>query len=226
MRYDTVFLDVDGTILWVNFDLEGYVKDVSPYARNGELTVENAAEPVWDGLREHMNHNVHYPTEEELEGFKVRNAAVTARKLEVDASPEMLVRVTDERLSFNPYPESESVLQELKDMGLTLCVVSNWDAQLELVLEGLGWTGYFDAVVASAKVGVEKPEAEIFETALEVCGAERGRTVHVGNDPVSDVAGAAACGIDRVLVSRKGEEVPEAVAVIPDLRPLPGLLRE
>lgn len=224
MRYDTVFLDVDRTLLWVDLDLEGYVEDLSPYARNGELTVENATGPVREGMREYIEKNSLYPTEVELEGFKARNAAETARKLEVDASPETLVRVTDERLSFNPYPESEGVLRELKDMGLTMCVVSNWDVQLESVLDGLGWLPYFDAVVASAEVGIEKPEAGIFEAALELCGAQRSRTVHVGNDPVSDVAGAAARGIDAVFVGRKGEEAPEAVATIPDLRPLPGLL--
>ena len=42
MRYDAVFLDVDGTLLWVHLDVEGYVKDLAPYATNGSLTVERA----------------------------------------------------------------------------------------------------------------------------------------------------------------------------------------
>ena len=44
MRYDAVFLDVDGT-LWVHLDVEGYVKDLAP-ATNGSLTVERAKGPV------------------------------------------------------------------------------------------------------------------------------------------------------------------------------------
>ena len=39
MRYDAVFLDVDKTLLWVDVDVEGYVKDLAPYATNGPLTV-------------------------------------------------------------------------------------------------------------------------------------------------------------------------------------------
>ena len=40
-RYDAVLLDVDGTLLWVDLDVDGYVEDLSPYAEgNGGLTRE------------------------------------------------------------------------------------------------------------------------------------------------------------------------------------------
>lgn len=42
-RYDTVFFDVDGTLLWVDLDVEGYVEDLAPYSHAGELTVEPEA---------------------------------------------------------------------------------------------------------------------------------------------------------------------------------------
>ena len=46
MRYDAVFLDVDGTLLWVDVDVEGYVEDLASYTTNGPLTVERANGPV------------------------------------------------------------------------------------------------------------------------------------------------------------------------------------
>jgi putative hydrolase of the HAD superfamily len=117
-------------------------------------------------------------------------------------------------------------MEELVNMGLPLYAVSNWDVRLESVLDGLGWTGYFSGIVASAMLGAEKPEKTIFEEALRRAGVPRDRVVHVGNDPVSDVRGAASCGIDAVLVDRKGGlEAPEAVATLPDLRGLPALVR-
>ena len=113
-------------------------------------------------------------------------------------------------------------------MGLPLYAVSNWDVELEEVLEDLGWTRYMSGIVASALVGIEKPEKEIFEEALSYAGLaeRRDRVVHVGNDPVSDVRGAHACGIDAVLIDREGDlEAPEAVAVFPDLCGLPAFVR-
>lgn len=226
MRYDTVFLDIDGTLLWVDMDVEGYVADLAPYSGNG-LSAEDARGPVWKGLRRHIRQNINYRTEKDLADFKRQTAAETARDLEIQAPPEVLRQTADRRVVFNPFEESERVLDELRSMGLPLYVVSNWDIQLEGVLEDLGWTRYFEGIVASAVIGVEKPEPGIFEEALRLSGRaeEREKVVHVGNDAVSDVQGAVACGIDAVMISRSGASAPEAVATLPDLSGVPDVVR-
>ncbi|HSL01459.1 MAG TPA: HAD family hydrolase [Rubrobacteraceae bacterium] len=224
-RYDAVFLDVDGTLLWVKLDVEGYVEDLAPYARNGRLTVERAAPPVRESMRRHIKENVKHRTEEALASFRCRNARETAAELGIDAPVDVLMEVAERRTSFRPYPESETVLRRLKAMGHGLYVVSNWDIQLVRVLEDLGWTRFFDGVVGSAVLGVEKPAPDIFEEALSVAGVEREKAVHVGNDPVADVRGASEVGIDTVLVARdQSLDAPEATFVIRDLTGLPELL--
>jgi putative hydrolase of the HAD superfamily len=226
MRYDAVFLDVDRTLLWVDVDVEGYVEDLAPYAGNGSLTVEEARGPLLESLQKHINENINYPTEEELAEFRRENARETAESLGLDAPVEILDEALERRLRFDPYPESEEVMEELVEMGLPLYVVSNWDVALEGVLEDLGWSRYFSDIVASAKVGSEKPAGGIFEEALRVAGVSPDRVVHVGNDPVSDVRGASSCAIAAVLIDREGDlEAPEAMAILPDLRGLPALVR-
>ena len=225
-RYDAVFLDVNETLLWVDLDIEGYVRDLKPYAANGSLTVDQAEGPIWESLRRHISENINYPTEEELAVFRRENARAVADSLGLDAPAEVIDRVMDRRILYNPYPEAEAVIEELKGIGLPLYVVSNWDVALTTVLDDLGWTRYMSAIVASAKVGSEKPDDNIFEEALRVAGLPRDRVVHVGNDPISDIQGAAAAGIDAVLIDRKGGiEASEAVAILPDLRGLPPLMR-
>ena len=226
MRYDADFLDVDRTLLWVDVDVEGYVEDLAPYVGNGSLTVEEARGPLLESLQKHINENINYPTEEELAEFRRENARETAESLGLDAPAEVLDEALERRLRFEPYPESEEVMEELVEMGLPLYAVSNWDVALEGVLEDLGWSRYFSDIVASAKVGSEKPAGGIFEEALRVAGVSPDRVVHVGNDPVSDVRGASFCGIDAVLIDREGDlEAPEAMAILPDLRGLPALVR-
>lgn len=136
------------------------------------------------------------------------------------------MEVSDRRTLFNPYPEAERVMTELGQMGLPLYVVSNWDLLLKRVLDDLDWTHFFAGVVASAAVGAEKPDPRIFERALDLSGARRDRVLHVGNDPVTDVEGATASGIDAVFVDRKGLEAPGAVAIMPDLGGLPRFVRD
>ncbi len=226
MRYDAIFLDIDGTLLWVDLDVEGYVEDLAPYSNNGELSAERVSGPVWESLRRHIRENIQHRTEKDLAGFKRRNAEITAAELGIEVPLEILTEVAERRISFNPYPESEDVMQELRAMGLPLYAVSNWDIQLAMVLDDLGWTNFFDGVVVSALIGVEKPEGEIFEEALRVSGAERERVVHVGNDPVTDVRGASEAGLDTTFVDRRGvAEVPGATYVIPDLSGLPEIVR-
>ena len=190
------------------------------------MTVEKARGPFRESLRRHIDENINYPTEEELAEFRLRNARRTVQALGVEASAEVLIEVLDRRIHFNPYSESEEVMEELTRMGLPLYVVSNWDVVLEGVLDGLGWTRYFSGIIASAKVGSDKPAKGIFEEALRMSGVPRSRAVHVGNDSIAEVWGAASCGVDAVLVNRKGVlEAPEAVVVIPNLSWLPALVR-
>jgi putative hydrolase of the HAD superfamily len=228
VRYDAVFLDVDKTLLWVDVDVEGYVEDLEPYSTNGTLTVEEACEPLLESLHTHISQNINYPTKEELAEFRRENARKTAEALGLDAPTDVLKEVLERRLIFRPYPESEEVMEELLAIGLPLFVVSNWDVALEGVLENLGWVRYFDGIVASAKVGSEKPERVIFDEALRLAGLaeRRDRVVHVGNDPVSDVEGAISAGIDAVLIDREGDlQGPEAIVTLADLRGLPAFLR-
>jgi putative hydrolase of the HAD superfamily len=225
VRYDAVFLDVDGTLLWVDLDVQGYVEDLAPYADDGKLTAEAAAGPVWKSLHRHIRQNIEHRTTEALARFKLRNAEMTAGELGISAPSEVLTDVADRSISFNPYPEAREVLEELKSLCVPLYVVSNWDIELEKVLDDLGWTEYFDGIVGSATLGVEKPEREIFDEALRLSGVPAGRAVMVGNDPVSDVRGASEAGVDTVYVARRDREAPEATYVLPDLRGLPGIVR-
>ncbi|CAN8305243.1 unnamed protein product [Cochlearia groenlandica] len=83
----------------------------------------------------------------------------------------------------------------LKDAGVKMAVVSNFDTRLRKLLKDLNVIDMFDAVIVSAEVGYEKPDERIFKYALEQIGVEANRAVHVGDDEVADKDGANAIGI-------------------------------
>jgi putative hydrolase of the HAD superfamily len=124
-------------------------------------------------------------------------------------------------IHFEAFPDAAPVLRELRARGLRLVVVSNWDCSLESVLERIGVLGLVDAVVASAVVGIAKPDRRIFDAALREAGCEPGAALHVGDSPANDVAGATAAGIRAVLLDRSGTGGPDAIS---SLRDLPALL--
>ncbi len=102
------------------------------------------------------------------------------------------------------YPEAFSVLKQLKDKGVKVGAVSNWDSRLPQLLHGLGLAPLLDVVVVSALEGVEKPNPEIFSRALQRLGVSAAEATHWGDSPLDDYRGAQACGIFPVLIDRHG----------------------
>ncbi|KAK9063569.1 hypothetical protein SSX86_017439 [Deinandra increscens subsp. villosa] len=84
----------------------------------------------------------------------------------------------------------------LKQSGVKLAVVSNFDTRLRKLLQDLDIIDVFDAVIISSEVGYEKPDAKIFETALDQINVEAAKAVHVGDDQKADKLGANAVGIN------------------------------
>ena len=66
----------------------------------------------------------------------------------------------------------------------------------------------FDGHVNAAMAGAAKPARPIFDAAVEVGGARRAETVHVGDHPLYDVHGAREAGLRAVWVNRNGMEWP------------------
>ncbi|XP_042500854.1 haloacid dehalogenase-like hydrolase domain-containing protein 3 isoform X2 [Macadamia integrifolia] len=84
----------------------------------------------------------------------------------------------------------------LKDAGVKLAVVSNFDTRLRGLLKDLNVVDLFDATIVSSEVGYEKPDAQIFRAALDHICVEAGKAVHVGDDEKADKVGANTIGID------------------------------
>lgn len=99
------------------------------------------------------------------------------------------------------YDDVIPCLKALKQNGLRLGVISNWDAELESLIRELGLLPYFDVVVSSAARGYRKPDSIIFEQALSDLGLPASEVVHVGDLPEADGA-AARVGIRPVIIDR------------------------
>ena len=190
-------------------------------------------EPPWIGLREATGGQIPeqrlvaavkaemaYYREHSHEGrdpaslaeLRERCAAVLSEHLGRNVDAETLV----DAIRFQAYPDAAPALVALRDHGLRLVCVSNWDCSLGEVLERCGLAAYLDGAVSSAEAGALKPDPAIFAPALELAGCEPGEALHVGDTPEEDLAGARAAGIEAVLIDRAGggdiallDELPE-----------------
>ena len=221
-----VLLDALGTLL----ELE----DPGPplAAALGDLgapvTTEEARRAVLAEMTFYRAHHDEGSDPERLAALRRRCAEVLRDALPAHAATLGLPRLTSVLLGalrFAPFGEVPGVLAELRERGLRLVVVSNWDVSLHEQLAATGLGALVDGAVSSAEVGAGKPQPPLFERALALAGAGAADALMVGDSPDTDVAGAMALGIDAVLVDRWGAAGPAPCAHrITTLAELPALI--
>jgi putative hydrolase of the HAD superfamily len=135
-----------------------------------------------------------------LADLRTRCAELLSRELDVEVSVETLV----DAIRFDPYPDAVPALERLRETGLKLICVSNWDCSLPAVLDRCGLLEHLDGAVSSAEAGSRKPEPAIFAAALALAGCGPEEALHVGDTAEEDVEGARAAGIDVLLLDRDG----------------------
>jgi putative hydrolase of the HAD superfamily len=94
------------------------------------------------------------------------------------------------------------IFERLKARGVVLGVISNWDSRLPETLKNLGLADHFDFILASTVVGSAKPNPRIFAQAIAMSRVQPGEACHIGDEVATDIEGAAAAGIDAILVDR------------------------
>ncbi|MCL2756860.1 MAG: HAD family hydrolase [Coriobacteriia bacterium] len=106
--------------------------------------------------------------------------------------------------SWKTFDDVIPALKRLKQQGIRMGLISNWDSTLGDIIEGLGLASYFEIVLSSTVVKLHKPMPEIFKYALEQMGVAPAEALHVGDHLIADVQGAHAVGIMPVLIDRQG----------------------
>ena len=123
--------------------------------------------------------------------------------------------------SYRLHPDVIPTVDRLRDAGISLGVISNFEEWLDRLLETLGVTDYFPVRVISGVEGVEKPDPEIFRIALDRAGVTAEESVYVGDHPFFDIEAAEEVGMVAVLIDRRGR-YPDAEGIrITSLEDLP-----
>jgi putative hydrolase of the HAD superfamily len=137
---------------------------------------------------------------------------------------DTLYRTFTDPANYALFDDVGDTIEALEDAGFALGIVSNFEAWLEDLLGSLGVRHRFPVRVISGIEGVEKPDAAIFQRALERIGHEAADVVYVGDNPEFDVEPAAAVGMTPVLIDRRARFPDAACLRIGDLRELAGAI--
>ncbi len=112
-------------------------------------------------------------------------------------------------------PYVDDVLAELKRRNYMIGLITNTTTSKEIhvraALRKLNIEHYFDVVITSVDVGVEKPNEEIFINALGRINVKPWEAVMVGNRISKDIVGANKVGMISVLIKWRNKYREEAL---------------
>jgi putative hydrolase of the HAD superfamily len=213
--HQAVLLDALGTL--ISFEPPAPRLRLALRERLGVDVSEQAAEAAMRAEISYYRAHLHEGRDAaSLADLRARCAAAMGPVLGVEVPVDVLL----DALRFFAYPDVAPALRELREAGLKLVVVSNWDHSLHERLQETGLAPLLDGAVASAEVGSAKPDGAIFAAALELAGT--GDAWHVGDTVEADVEGALNAGLRPVLIARGA--TPAAPDGVPVIDSLGGLL--
>jgi putative hydrolase of the HAD superfamily len=150
---------------------------------------------------------------------------------ELDISDEgvadLLYATFSKTSTYRLFEDALPALHELQGAGYRLGLISNFEEWLEEMLVELEVGDLLDVTVISGVEGIEKPDARIYELALQRAGVDAGAAVHVGDSWALDVEPALKVGMRAVLLDRVGrykDRYTTDVPAIPTLQDLPSVL--
>ena len=174
------------------------------------------------GLRFLARNHLITTVEAECEQF-YQYYSIISDELDLDLSEEQRMAVAQDRAcnmeNYIPYPGIHEVLETLSKTHKLGLISDTWPS-IGKQLDYLGISRYFSFRTFSCFLGVFKPDARMYQDALNKSGASAEEAVFI-DDSVRNLEGAAALGILPILIAANPEaDVETSFLKIKDLREL------
>jgi putative hydrolase of the HAD superfamily len=204
VKYDAVIFDLFGTLVDI-FSLEEYERlVVDMCAVLGVAPAEFMSR--WDEQHDERALG-RTPVAEQLGGL--------CRGLGVGVAPAQLARAVEMRVDFVrrvlvPRDDAVATLAALRERGLKVGVISDCSEEVVAAWPGTPLAPLVDEAVLSAAVGMKKPDPRVYNLACERLGVAPERCLYVGDGGSRELSGAAAVGMEAVLIRAPGDAGDDA----------------
>lgn len=215
-----ISLDVTGTLVAHRFPIAATYAECAAWARLEDPPSAAELGPAFKAAYKAACHEKpcfgHGGDEKAWWAYTVRLALANCGRTVSDAAFERYFRRVYQHFGsprgYEVLPDAAPALAALQSRGLVLGVTSNTPSRtVDTVLPMLGLADAFSFYACAHECGSEKPDAGIFQAALDRarfwCGAdlEPHEVLHVGDGLAVDFAGARRFGFQALHLDRSGD---------------------
>lgn len=122
------------------------------------------------------------------------------------------------------FPGAHETLSYLQKKYQLHIITNGFKEVQHTKLANCNLTAYFDLILCTEEVGVNKPHPLVFETALAKTKAHPSQSVMIGDNPETDIRGAQNCGFQTIFFNPERTENTVKSAEIQDLLELLNIL--
>ena len=216
MKYSTVFLDLDDTLidtiqntrdaveeLYEDYRLDKYFKSFDDFYKN-YFQPNNLF--LWSEY-EHQRISKEY---------LLRNRFIKALESvdEIDEKHSLKINNDYIRIVVRKPILIKVLLEKLDYLKpkYKICILSNGFTEMQYnKIRNAGLAEYFDDIILSDKIGINKPQREIFDYAINRSGTPRKEIIMIGDNFSTDITGAHNAQIDQLWYNPKRYESKEFV---------------
>ncbi len=216
--YRHIFFDLDHTLWDFDANSEETLRELYESYSLCDLGVEDAMSFIETYIR--INHalweryHLGQINKQELRNSRFHQTFVELG-LQQDCIP---ADIEDAYLSLCPtktnlFPYTHEILTYLRERYCLHLISNGFVESTTTKIDCSGLRSYFDTIVISDGLGVNKPDKAIFEHALQGAGARKKESVMIGDSLEADIKGALNFGMDAVYFNPKSQPVPEYVTM-------------
>ena len=216
--YDVLFIDLDDTLYDFTSNSTDAYREVYAFMEYGRWfrSFEHYYEIYWARNKElwvlYADSKI---TKEQLNAERYTHPLRVMGVPDADAVGARFWEESMKRLPLGArlMPHAREVLEYLKPR-YRISILSNGFAELQSrKMQSAGISHYFDGVVLSEDIGVNKPHRAIFDHALRVAGVTADRALMIGDNYEVDIKGAHGAGIDQVFYNVAGLDISGEVLI-------------
>jgi putative hydrolase of the HAD superfamily len=228
-KYNHIFFDLDHTIWDFDKNAEEALQELYVIHELESIGLTSAEAFIETYTRNNHRLWAEYHVGKITKDY-LREARFRQSFLDLGVAPELIpIGFEDAYVQLCPtktnlFPHAHETLQYLSEKYPLYLISNGFKESSEIKIGNTGIGKYFQHVIISEVIGVNKPDRAIFQHALDLAGATKEESIMIGDSIEADVRGALNFGMDAIyfnpFYAEKPADVPVQIHTLKELTTL------